>query len=95
MPYLVNIEQEFNRKIFSVNEQKNSYVKFRVSELLRADVDSRGDYYRRLFEIGVLSANEIREFEDLNRVKGLDEHYVPLNLGEAGQKRNTEDGENL
>ena len=89
MPYLVNIEQEFNRKIFSPNEQKNSYVKFMVSGLLRADVDSRGDYYRRLFEIGVLSANEIREFEDLNRVEGLDEHYVPLNLGEAG-KNNTE-----
>jgi HK97 family phage portal protein len=81
MPYLVNIEQEFNRKIFSPSEQKNSWVKFRVSGLLRADVDSRGDYYRRLFEIGVLSANEIREFEDLNRIQGLDEHYVPLNLG--------------
>lgn len=81
MPYLVNIEQEFNRKVFTTSEENNHWVKFRVAELLRADVDSRGDYYRRLFEIGVLSANEIREFEDLNRVDGLDEHFVPLNLG--------------
>lgn len=81
MPYLVNIEQEFNRKVFTTSEEKNHWCKFRVSELLRADVDSRGDYYRRLFEIGVLSANEIREFEDLNRLEGLDGHFVPLNLG--------------
>ena len=95
MPYLVNIEQEFNRKIFSPNEQKNSYVKFRVSELLRADVDSRGDYYRRLFEIGVLSANEIREFEDLNKLEGLDGHYVPLNLGPVDDENREQDGSDL
>lgn len=88
MPYLVNIEQEFNRKIFTPSEESNSWVKFRVSGLLRADVDSRGDYYRRLFEIGVLSANEIREFEDLNRIEGLDEHFVPLNLGPTNNFNN-------
>lgn len=95
MPYLVNIEQEFNRKVFTANEERTHFTKFRVAELLRADVDSRGDYYRRLFEIGVLSANEIREFEDLNKLEGLDGHYVPLNLGPVDDENREQDGSNI
>ena len=32
-------------------------------ELIRGDADSRADYYRRLFELGALSPNEIRQMD--------------------------------
>jgi len=87
-PYLVNWEQELNRKLLSDNERKNLYFKFKTTELLRADANSRADYYRKLFEVGALSPNEIRSMEDMNAIQDGDEHFVPLNLGQVGKKEN-------
>jgi len=86
-PYLVNIEQELNKKLLPEKDRGKYYLKFKTSELLRGDVNSRSDYYRKMFEIGALSPNEIRGFEDLNKIENGDEHYVPLNLGNVGQEK--------
>ena len=89
-PYLINREQELNRKLLSNKEQKTHFCKFRTTELLRGDVNSRADYYTKLFNIGVLSPNDIRSMEDMNKIDNGNEYYVPLNLGEVGNN-NTED----
>ena len=89
-PYLINWEQELNRKLLTIKEQTTHFCKFRTADLLRADANSRADYYRKLFEVGALSPNEIRSMEDMNRIADGDDHFVPLNLGEVGQN-NTED----
>ena len=88
-PYLVNWEQELNRKLLASREISTHFFKFNTKELLRSDANSRADYYRKLFEVGALSPNEIRNMEDMNTlgVNG-DEHYVPLNLGEVGNNNN-------
>ena len=89
-PYLINWEQELNRKLLTIKEQTTHFCKFRTADLLRADANSRADYYRKLFEVGALSPNEIRSMEDMNRIADGDDHFVRLNLGEVGQN-NTED----
>lgn len=88
-PYLVNWEQELNRKLLASREISTHFFKFNTKELLRSDANSRADYYRKLFEVGALSPNEIRNMEDMNTlgVNG-DDHYVPLNLGEVGNNNN-------
>ncbi len=90
-PYLINWEQELNRKLLSAKEQTTHFCKFRTTELLRGDVNSRADYYTKLFNVGALSPNDIRSMEDMNKVKKGDDYYVPLNLGEVG-KTNTDEG---
>jgi len=90
-PYLINWEQELNRKLLSNRELSSHFFKFQTKELLRADADSRADYYRKLFEIGVLSPNEIRTMENMNKIdKDGDEYFVPLNLGQLGSNNNTD-----
>ena len=89
-PYLVNWEQELNRKLLSDRELSTHFFKFQTTELLRGDADSRADYYRKLFEIGAISPNEIRTMENLNKISEGDEYFVPLNLGQLGSTNTTE-----
>ena len=92
-PYLVNWEQELNRKLLADRELSTHFFKFQTKELLRGDADSRADYYRKLFEIGALSPNEIRTMEDLNKIENGDEFFVPLNLGQLGENNNNNEKE--
>ena len=91
VPYLRNWESELNRKLLSTKEMSTHFFKFQTTELLRGDADSRADYYRKLFEIGVLSPNEIRTFENLNKIPDGDEHFVPLNLSPIDSINKNED----
>ena len=93
-PYLINWEQELNRKLLSTKEQNTHFCKFRTNELLRGDVNSRADYYTKLFNVGALSPNDIRTMEDMNKVENGDDYFVPLNLGEVGNTNNENNNEN-
>jgi len=87
-PYLVNIEQEMNKKLLRETEKKDHYVKFSIQGLLRGDSEARSKYYQTLNQIGVLSINEIRAFEDMNPVADGDTHYYPLNFAPINQPNN-------
>ena len=93
-PYLINWEQELNRKLLSTKEQGTHFCKFRTNELLRGDVNSRADYYTKLFNVGALSPNDIRSMEDMNKIEnnGGNDYFVPLNLGEIGKTNTEENG---
>jgi len=95
-PYLVNLEEEMNRKLFRENEQDSLYIKLNVAGLLRGDSAARADYYREMSSIGVLSINEIRRLEELNDLPGDagDKHYYPLNFAPiTDSEQPPEDGE--
>jgi HK97 family phage portal protein len=80
-PYLINLEEEMNRKLFRENEQDSYYIKFNVGGLLRGDSEARSKYYREMSSIGVLSINEIRRLEELNDIgEAGDQHYYPMNF---------------
>ena len=91
-PYLVALEEEFNRKLFRENEQSNHYVKIQVEGLLRGDSNSRANFYKQMIDMGVLSINEVRKLENLNRIDNGDTHYFPMNYAPIGQS-NVEDND--
>ena len=86
-PYIVNIEQELDRKLFRENEQDNHYVKINVEGLLRGDSSSRANFHKQMIDMGVLSINEVRRLENLNRIENGDIHYFPMNYAPIGETK--------
>lgn len=76
-PVLVDYEQEYDRKLLS---PPDLYCKHNVTALLRGDSQARAEYYTKLFSVGGMSVNDIRELEELNPVPGGGTHFVPLNM---------------
>ena len=79
---------EFERKLYKPSERSRIDVRFDTSVLLRADKQSLANYYNTLFNIGVVSANEIRKQLDLPAVDGGDSHFVQVNLMEIKNAAN-------
>ena len=67
-PWLVRIEQSMNRALFSENEKGRFYVQFNMDGLMRGDYKSRMEGYSIGRQNGWLSANDIRELENLNPI---------------------------
>ena len=80
MPYLVKIETELNRKLLYISEQPTHYFRFGLNGLLRADSKSRSEYYKNMYLIGCMNANEIRELEEMNKYEGGDKFFVQQNM---------------
>ena len=80
MPYLVRIEEEFNRKLLRTDEFEEFYFLFSLNGLLRSDAKTRSEYYKNLNLVGAMSANEIRAFEDMNSYEGGDIYFVQANM---------------
>ena len=79
-PILKRMEQEFNSKIFKVNERNRFFVEFNVNGLLRGDAKTRADLYTKAIQWGWMSINEVRRKENLNSIPDGDSHLVPLNM---------------
>lgn len=67
-PWVVRWEQSIMRSLFSPEEKKTYYVKFNVEGLLRGDYQSRMTGYATARQNGWMSANDIRELENLDRI---------------------------
>ena len=78
-PILVKIEEEFNLKLFG-DVDTNIEVRFDTSQLLRTDKTALADYYQKLYNIGVMSINEIRKEIDMTQMSDGDTHFVAANL---------------
>lgn len=76
-PILEKIEIELETKLFN---EENIDIKFDVSQLLRADKAALASYYTQLFNIGVVTPNEIRKELDLAPVEDGNTNYVQSNL---------------
>ena len=79
-PLLEKIELEFERKLYKPSERDNIDVRFNTSTLLRADKQSLASYYNTLFQIGVISPNEIRKELDLSALPDGDNTFVQVNV---------------
>jgi hypothetical protein len=54
--------------LLSESERKDHFIKFNVDGLLRGDYQSRMNGYATARQNGWMSANDIRELENLNRI---------------------------
>jgi HK97 family phage portal protein len=67
-PWVIRWEQAIQRALFSATEKKAYFVKFNVNGLLRGDYQSRMQGYAVGRQNGWLSADDIRELEDMNKL---------------------------
>ena len=67
-PWIVRWEQSLNRALLSDSEKAAYFVKFNVDGLLRGDYQSRMNGYATARQNGWMSANDIRELENLDRI---------------------------
>ena len=84
-PYVVNIEQELNKKLIKEADKKNSFFKLSMNALLRGDIATRFEAYKTGILNGFISPNEARGYEDLNPYEGGSEFWNPLNYIEQNK----------
>lgn len=101
-PWVIRWEQSLSRILFNKEDKKKYFIKFNVEGLLRGDYQSRMNGYATARQNGWMSANDIRELENLNKISDEDGgnlylvngNMLPLNM--AGvyankESSNTED----
>jgi HK97 family phage portal protein len=86
-PHVVRWEQRLLLDLVPQEEWGKTFIKFKVEGLLRGDIKSRYDAYAVGRQWGWLSADEIRELEDMNPMPhGQGEAYwQPVNVIPVGK----------
>lgn len=79
-PRCKRFETELETKLFRKNERGHLNVKFDLKGLLRGDLKTQAEFYHKAILDGWMNRNEVRELENRNPVKGLDEYLVPSNM---------------
>ena len=98
-PWVVRWEQSIQRALLTVDEKTRFFVKFNLEGLLRGDYQSRMNGYATARQNGWMSANDIREPENLDRIPaelGGDLYLINGNmlpLDHAGAFANTTEKE--
>jgi HK97 family phage portal protein len=67
-PWVCRWEQSMQRALLRPEEKKDYFFKFNVDGLLRGDYQSRMNGYATARQNGWMSANDIRELENLDRI---------------------------
>jgi HK97 family phage portal protein len=83
LPLITNIEQECNAKLFSEANATSAtpyYVKFNVNAFMRGDFKTRTEGYRTLFQSGMITGNQVADFEDWNHYEGGEKRFIPMNM---------------
>ena len=71
-PWVIRWEQSIQRTLLSKDEKAAYFVKFNLEGLLRGDYQSRMNGYAIGRQNGWMSANDIRELENLDRIPAED-----------------------
>ena len=98
-PWVMRWEQSIARRLLKPEEKSTYFVKFNVDGLLRGDYASRMSGYATARQNGWMSANDIRELENLNKIPAKDGgdlylingNMLPLN--NAGAFANTKNNQ--
>ena len=102
-PWVSRWEQSMARSLLTPEEKKQYFVKFNVDGLLRGDYQSRMNGYAVGRQNGWMSANDIRELENLDRIPEelggdlylINGNMMPLSMsGAAYQEGKEESNEN-
>lgn len=67
-PWVIRWEQAMNKSLLLESEKKDVFTKFNVDGLLRGDYASRMTGYATARQNGWMSANDIRQLENLDRI---------------------------
>ena len=92
-PYIILIEEEFNRKLVLPSE--DIQVNLDETYLLRTDKSAQASYFSTLLNSGVLSINEVRTKLGYNEIEGGDKHLIAYTKVSDNTIENNEDKNNL
>lgn len=87
-PWVVRWEQAMQKALLLFSEKKEYFIRFNVNGLLRGDYQSRMNGYAVGRQNGWLSADDIRELEDMNKLpqgSGGDKYLVNGNMVEISK----------
>lgn len=84
VPWCRRFETEADIKLF---RRGNVYTKLELAGLLRGDLKARYDAYAVGRQWGWLSANDVRDLEDMNPVDGGEDYLAPMNMVPADMLR--------
>ena len=98
-PWVSRWEQSMARALLTPEEKKKYFVKFNVDGLMRGDYQSRMNGYAVGRQNGWMSANDIRELENLDRIpEGLggdlfliNGNMMPLSMSGAAYRKGREE----
>ena len=99
-PWVSRWEQNLVRSLLTTDEKKKYFIKFNVDGLLRGDYQSRMNGYATARQNGWMSANDIRELENLDRISAdeggdlylINGNMLPLkNAGTFAETNNKEE----
>lgn len=98
-PWVVRWEQALARALLSANEKPTYFFKFNLEGLLRGDYQSRMNGYAIARQNGWMSANDIRELENQDRIPAeeggdlylINGNMLPLNKAGAYAEKGKED----
>ena len=95
-PWVIRWEQSLSRALFTEEEKKKLFFKFNVEGLMRGDYQSRMNGYATARQNGWMSANDIRELENMDKIpaeQGGDLYLINgsmLPMSDAGAYANKE-----
>jgi HK97 family phage portal protein len=86
-PWCKRIEAEINRKLFKREERGRLVAFLDFDDLLMADLRSRAEYARTLFNVGALSPDDVRKMSGYNPLPDGqgEKHYVQSNMMDISQ----------
>ncbi|MCQ2077656.1 MAG: phage portal protein [Bacteroidaceae bacterium] len=87
-PLKVAFENALNRDLLLESEKEEYFFRLDEKELIKANIKERYEMYEIATRCGLNTINELREFEGLNRIEGLD--VVNLNLASVLYDINTQ-----
>ncbi|MGZ8164086.1 MAG: phage portal protein [Methylobacter sp.] len=88
-PWLTRIEQSANCNLLTDEELAAGYfTKFTRNALLAMTAQVRAEFYSKMYGIGAINPNEIRNLEDLNPYVGGEKYRVPLNMEDPANPDN-------
>lgn len=81
-PYITSLEKEITLQLIAPRDRQAYFAEHKMQAILRGAFKDRVDGYNRLWNMGALSNDEIRDFENMNPLpdgKGGD-FVMPLNV---------------
>ena len=85
-PWYSLVTGSANKNLLTPQERRAGYYfKFVVNALMYASAKDRAEYWWKLYQMGALNPNEIREFDEMNPYDGGDKFYRPQNMQDVNE----------
>lgn len=86
LPLFEMFTQSADKWLLSDKDYRAGYYNHLVDQsILRGDIKARGEFYRLMWMIGAITDNEIRAFENMNPLPGLNRPWAPLANAPIGE----------